>query len=214
MSMTPTRPGSIITASTEPSFNSRHKIPKDKDKKRKAVVYISSEPTSSFAKTPTRKLLKKQKLRYDLTFDDDGQHDLTTQEGQMTMNPKMTIQEGATEARREYNRRNAARARKRNKLMVGDLQENVESLTNRVEDLIRLNDMLQTQLKVLQTQNRDLLVSHRDIERRAQAQSSNDVLLQLLQQLEQRNEAQQQVQTISQLLSGSIGLHDAFRTPN
>jgi hypothetical protein len=74
--------------------------------------------------------------------------------------------------------------------------------------------MLQTQLKVLQTQNRDLLVSHRDTEERAQVQSSNDVLLQLLQQIKRRNEAQQQVQTISQLLSGPNGLHVAFRTPN
>jgi hypothetical protein len=130
----------------------------------------------------------------------------------MKANTKLTPEAGAIEARREYNRRNAARARKRNKLMVGDLQENVESLTKRIEDLLQSNDLLQTQLKILQTQNWDILVSHRDTERRAQEQSSNDVMLQLVQQLQRRNETQQQVQTISQLLSGPNGLHVAFRT--
>jgi hypothetical protein len=209
--MTFSLPGSIVTVSTGPSFTSRRQTTKAKDKKRK-TGYFSCEPTSSFAKTPTREVLKKQKLQYGFTFKDDGHHDLITHEGQMTMNPKLTAHEGAIEARREYNRRNAAITRKRNKLMVDDLQENVESLTKLIENLQNSNDVLHTQLKVLQTQNQDILVSQRDTERRARVQSSNDVMLQLIQQLKRRNEAKQQVQTISQLLSVLNGLHVAFRT--
>jgi hypothetical protein len=208
--MTPsTRPSSVLMASIEPLFTSRHQSTTDEEKKRKAV-FISSEATYSFAKTPTDEFIKKQKIENVDAFVNDSQPDLTTQEGQMKMHPTMTAEVGATEARREYNRRNAARARKRNKLMVGDLQDSVGSLTKRVGDLQRSNDMLQTQLKVLQTHNRDILVSRRDTEKRSQVQSSNDVMLQLVQGLQRRNEAQEQMQTISHLLSAPNGLHYAF----
>jgi hypothetical protein len=198
--MTTTRPSSVITASTETSVisTSRHQTTKDKEKQRK-IDSISSDSTSSFAKTPTGEFLKKHKFQYDDAFDNDSQPDLTTQVGQMTSHPNMTTEAAATEARREYNRCNAARARKRNRLMVVDLQENVGSLTKRVGDLQRANHMLQTQLKVLQTHTRDILVSRRDTEKREQMQASNDVMLQLVQQLRRRNEAHQQMQTIWKL---------------
>jgi hypothetical protein len=211
MAPSTTRPSSVLMVSIEPSFTSRHQITKDKEKKRKTFC-ISSEATSSFAKTPTDEFIKKQKIQNVDAFVNDSQPDLTTQEGQMKRHPTMTAEVGATEARREYNRRNAARARKRNKLMVGDLQESVGSLTKRVGDLQRSNDMLQTQLKVLQTHNRDILVSRRGTEKWAQVQSSNDVMLELVQQLHWRNEAQQQMQTLSQLLSDPNELYDPFKT--
>jgi hypothetical protein len=210
----PFRPSSAITASTDTSLTSSTGSPqttKDKEKKRKTVS-ISSEPTSSFAKTPPGKFIKKQKFQYDDAFDIDSQPDLTTQEGQMKTHPTMTGEAAATEARREYNRRNASRTRKRNKLMVGDLQESVGFLTERVGDLERSNHALRMQLKDQQTRNRDILVGRRDTEKRAQVQSSNEVMLQLVQQLHRRNEAQQYMQTISQLLSTPNGLHGAFRT--
>ncbi len=99
---------------------------------------------------------KKPKLQDDESVEEDGEHDPTTPEGQMAINPKLTLKAAATEAKREYNRRNAARARKRNKHMVGGLQEKVHLLTKRTEDLQRSNDVLQAQLEVLQTQNREL----------------------------------------------------------
>jgi hypothetical protein len=189
----------------------RYQTTKNKDKKKRQTLAISSESSSgarSFGKTSTGELHmnhKKQKIQDDDSFEEDGEHDPTTPEGQMAMNPKLTAKAAGTEAKREYNRRNAARARKRNKHMVGGLQEKVHSLTKRAEDLQRSNDVLQAQLEVLQSQNRDLLVSHKDLEPKVQAQPSNDIMSQLLEQLQEKSEAQQQVQTITQLLNSLNG---------
>jgi hypothetical protein len=84
-----------------------------------------------FPKTSESELDKKQKVQHDVSvnFDDDdddfGEYDLTTPEGQMTMNPKLTAKAGATEARLEYNRRNA---RKRSKVIVGGSQKDMDLL--------------------------------------------------------------------------------------
>jgi hypothetical protein len=189
---------------------------KNQDKMKRNALAISSESsygTSSLPKTKTStgELRKKHKFQVDESGEEDGEHDLTTQEGQMAMNPKLTSLEAGTEAKREYNRRNAARARKRNKHMVGDLQEKVHTLTKRTEDLQKFNDVLQAQLEVLQTQNRDLLLSRKEPEAKAQVQvqsssssSSNDIMSQLLEQLQGNSEAQQQMQTITQLLNNNI----------
>jgi hypothetical protein len=157
---------------------------------------------------------KKQKLQDDDSIEEDGEHGLTTPEGQMAMNPKLTAKAAATEAKREYNRRNAARARKRSKYMVGDLQEQVHSLTSRAEDLQRSNDVLQAQIEVLQSQNRDLLASRKGPEPRAQVQPSNDIMSQLLEQLQEKSEAQQQVQTITQLLNNLSGQASSSQIPS
>jgi hypothetical protein len=197
----------------KPSFT-RHQTTKNKDKKKRKKIAVSSESSdgaSSFDKT-FKGDHKKQKLQDDESDEEeDGEHDLTTPEGQMAMNPgKLTAKAAATEAKREYNRRNAARARKRNKHMVGDLQEKVHSLTKRTEDLQRSNDVLRAQLEVLQTQNRDLLFILPDTEPKAQVKSSssNDIMSQLLEQLQGKGEAQQkqhqpkqQEQDITQLLN-------------
>jgi hypothetical protein len=210
----------------KPSF-SRHQNTKDKDKdkdkdrkkrKARAVSSHSSSGASSFpskTKTSTSQLHsmthKKQKLQDDGGDDDDDddsvedgdydERDPTTKEGQMFLNPNMTSKAACTEAKREYNRRNAARARKRNKHMVGDLQGQVHSLTRRADSLQRSNDVLQAQLEVLQSQNRDLLVSRKDSSPKVQVQPSNDIMSQLFEQLQEKSEAQEQVQSITQLLN-------------
>jgi hypothetical protein len=203
----------IMANTTTPSFT-KHQTTKNEDKKRKSpAISISSEATSLLTKTSASALLKKQKQYDDTLHGDDGEHDLTTPEGQMAMNPKMTAKASVTEARREYNRRNAARGRKRNKIMVSGLQDKVDSLTKRIEYLQKSEVVLQAQLGVLQTQHVDLLVScSRRTERiKAQAQSSNGVMLQLIEQLQRRSQAQQQVQTFSQLLNTPNGLFVGFR---
>jgi hypothetical protein len=200
-----------------PSF-SRHQTTKNKDKKKRKDRALSNESSSgarSFGKTSTGELHmnhKKQKLQDDESVEEDGEHDPTTPEGQMAMNPKLTEKAATTEEKREYNRRNAARARKRNKNMVGDLQEKVHSLTKRTEDLQRSNDVLQAQLEVLRTQNRDLLAIRPDTAPTAQAQTSNDAMSRLLEQLQGNGEAQQkqyqpkqQGQDITQLLNTLAG---------
>jgi hypothetical protein len=212
------------TSSTEkkPSV-ARHQNTKDKnqDKMKRKALAVSSESsygTSSVPKASIGELYKRQKYQDDDTAEEDGEHDLTTPEGQMAMNPKLTAKAAATEAKREYNRRNAARARKRNKSMVGGLQEKIHSLTKRTEDLQNSNEMLTAQLEVLQTQNRVLLVNSKDTEPKAQVEvqssSSNDILSQLLERLQGNSEAQQkqkqhqpkqQGQDIIQLLSSLNG---------
>jgi hypothetical protein len=189
----------------EKSSFTRHQTTQNKDKKKRKDVDINSESSDC---------AKKQKLQDDESVEEDDEHDLTTPEGQMAMNPKLTSKAAATEAKREYNRRNAARARKRNKHMVGGLQEKVHSLTKRTEDLQRSNDVLQAQLEVLQTQNRELLVLRPDTEPKAQVKSlsSNDTMSQLLEKLQGKGEFQQkqhqpgqQGQDITQLLNSLTG---------
>jgi hypothetical protein len=206
------------TSCEEKPSSSGQKTSKNKDKKRK-IINLSGESSSGAsssakAKTSTDDFdmtKTKPKLQDDESFEEDGEHDPTTPEGQMAMNPKLTLKVAATEAKREYNRRNAARARKRNKHMVGGLQEKVNLLTKRTDELQRSNDVLQAQLEVLQTQNRDLLAIRPDTEPKAQAQTSNP-MSQLFEQLQGNGESQQkqhqpkqQGQNITQLLNTLVG---------
>lgn len=82
---------------------------------------------------------------------------LATVEGQMEANPHLTEEQAKTAAKREYNRRNAARARIRNKTMVKDLQSKVSELTQFSEELQRKNELLQARLDVLIKQNEELV---------------------------------------------------------
>ena len=91
--------------------------------------------------------------------DDDTKNkkfDLTTVTGQMAANKGMSRVKAKNEAKREYNRRNAARARARNKNMVEDLQNKVAELTKRTEMWEKENSVLKAQLEVLTHQNTDL----------------------------------------------------------
>jgi hypothetical protein len=201
------------SSTTEKPSSTRHQNTKKKDKKKRKALAASSESSDgaiSFGKTSIGELHmnpKKQKLQDDESDEEDGEHDLTTPEGQMAMNAMLTAKAASTEAKREYNRRNAARARKRNKFMVGGLQEKIHSLTKRTEDLQRSNDVLQAQLEVLQTQNQDLLARCQDTKPKAKMKSSpsNDIMSQLLEELQGKSEAQQQVQAITQLLNSLKG---------
>lgn len=74
---------------------------------------------------------------------------LCTAEGQMAKNPGMSYEEAKEAAKREYNRRNAARARVRNKDMVKGLQRRVSELTKLTSELQRTNEILRSQLEIL-----------------------------------------------------------------
>ena len=62
------------------------------------------------------------------------------------------------ETRREYNRRCAARARKRSKDLVSTLQKQVDELAHDKAELKRLNDVMKAQLELLEHQNRTLIM--------------------------------------------------------
>lgn len=74
---------------------------------------------------------------------------LCTVEGQLASNPNMSREEAKEAAKKEYNRRNAARARVRNKDMVKSLQKRVNELTHMVTQLQRTNDVLRSQIDVM-----------------------------------------------------------------
>jgi hypothetical protein len=82
---------------------------------------------------------------------------LTTVEGQLRRNPRMSEEEARLAAKREYNRRNAARARSRNKSLLQELQEKVAKLNRFTEELQRTNDILRAQLELLSKQNETLM---------------------------------------------------------
>lgn len=80
----------------------------------------------------------------------DLEHKLTTIAGQLAANPKLSVDQARRAARREYNRRNAARARQRSKFLTEELQVACSTLAERVEDLIAENERLRAQVKELQ----------------------------------------------------------------
>lgn len=63
------------------------------------------------------------------------------------------------ESRREYNRRCAARARKRSKDLISTLQKQVDELVEDKAELKRMNDVMKIQLELLEQENRTLLMS-------------------------------------------------------
>lgn len=87
----------------------------------------------------------------------EKEDDLTTVEGQLRRNPHMSEEEARLAAKREYNRRNAARARSRNKSLMQELQEKVSKLNRLTEELQRTNDILRAQLELLSKQNETLM---------------------------------------------------------
>jgi transketolase len=130
------------------------------------VSIISSAEASMELKTsdtdsssPRKHCNKKQKL---LEEDDEfvAGMDPATTEGQLALYPTLTEKAAKMAAKREYNRRNAARVRTRNKNMVAVLQEECACLTKRSGDLSRSNDLLTTQIEDLETQNYELRASH------------------------------------------------------
>lgn len=65
------------------------------------------------------------------------------------------------EQRRAYNRKCAAKARKRSKDLISHLQGQVEDLTKDKTELQRSNDVMRAQLELLESQNRTLMMSQR-----------------------------------------------------
>lgn len=73
---------------------------------------------------------------------------LTTVEGQLELNPHLTIDQAKDAAKKEYNRRNAARARLRSKHHLTELQEKVAALQDRLEQITKENQHLKAELEV------------------------------------------------------------------
>jgi hypothetical protein len=98
--------------------------------------------------------------------------DPTPSEGQLAFIPNFTEGKAKVAAKREYNHRNAARARKRSKSIVAVLQERDSSLTKRTIGLTRSNNVLTTQIGVLQTENLELAARRSLEEEQARSVSS------------------------------------------
>lgn len=56
--------------------------------------------------------------------------------GQLKLHPEYTEDEARAEAKREYNRQNAARVRQRKKNMVSDLKNKVSEMEQRLKDMV------------------------------------------------------------------------------
>jgi hypothetical protein len=97
------------------------------DKKRKSPVSLPKEDSTKF------------NLRCKLT----------TVKGQLTENPHFTHEQAKAAAKREYNRRNAARARLRGKYLLEELQETVQELTERANELAEENSNFKSEINVL-----------------------------------------------------------------
>lgn len=149
--------------SSEDSFSSLSGEDQDKKKKKRKFKAVSDTSCSSSSNLRHKKA--KDELSGIVTLD------LTTPEGQMAANPTMSEEAAKTAAKREYNRRNAARARLRNKEMVSDLQKKVSDLTSHTQELQRSNEVLRAQLDVLAAQNRNLVLS-RDSQQQQQQQQA------------------------------------------
>jgi hypothetical protein len=78
---------------------------------------------------------------------------LTTVEGQMAHNPSYTVPMATLAAKREYNRQNAARARKRAKTLLHAYQEQIQVLTTQLAQLRDQNKSLLETLRLLQEEN-------------------------------------------------------------
>ena len=185
---------------------------------------VSSESDSAsdeLDKNPSAKVEAKEEILDDLVDDDDLEVEeedasLTTPEGQMQKNPYMTYEEARIAAKREYNRRNAARARVRSKKLVDDLQQKVYKLTHEVGQLKNANQGLKAQVESLTKNNNDLLTQqhmynaavhekHRQMqlmEQNQQLQASHPQLQQLLNYAPQQVDASASVNGLLQQLLG------------
>lgn len=74
-------------------------------------------------------------------------HKLTSEEGQLEENPNYTPEQAKKAAKREYNRRNAARARIRLKCVLSEMQEKCASMSDEMQSLREENEALKQELK-------------------------------------------------------------------
>lgn len=75
------------------------------------------------------------------------QDKLTTEEGQLEENPYYTLDQAREAAKREYNRRNAARGRIRRKSLLSDLQDKCTSMESEMQALKRENSALKAEIE-------------------------------------------------------------------
>ena len=168
-----------------------------------------SSTTATEAKSPASPpVAKKARKRRNLTQLNDNPDldlhvDITTTSGQLAQNPHYTTEQAKSEAKREYNRRNAARSRVRNKHLMANLQERCALLSERVATVERENQLLRAQVAMFQEQRastssaglteqalQSSLVFPPSVPLAAQQQMSSPLLQQLLRSSD--NMAQQQ----------------------
>ena len=106
--------------------------------------------TTSLADPPRKKHRAHVSCTDDASFDAD--FDLTTVSGQAAAHPDWSLQNCRAAAKKEYNRRNAARARIRNKNLMADLQARVVHMSQREEALLNENSLLRAQVQVYKEQ--------------------------------------------------------------
>ena len=124
------------------------------DKKRRNEKELSTTTKKRLKKPPKQWI---QEQHEDLQISDPMEKlDLATVEGQMAVNKGMSLAKAKDEAKREYNRRNAARARTRNKVMVTKLQNKVAELVERIEKQEKEKSVLEAQLALLSKPNLDI----------------------------------------------------------
>ena len=125
-----------------------------KDSRRKALQDIASH---SDEMDTDKALLRK----IEKAMDNNPKYDLkspeTTPEGQLLLNPKLTRKEAIKLAKKDYNRRNAARARYRNKSLHDDLQQRVYKLIQEKQQVMKERTALEQQIVDLKKQNASLV---------------------------------------------------------
>jgi hypothetical protein len=100
-------------------------------------------------------------------------HPLTTAEGQMVQNPHYAYSVALLAAKREYNRRNAARARKRAKTQLRTLRQQVQTSNMAIAELKERNVALRTTLQTLKEQNSMLIQNQQAMESMKVATTNN-----------------------------------------
>mmetsp|Transcript_14436 Transcript_14436/g.34567 ORF Transcript_14436/g.34567 Transcript_14436/m.34567 type:complete len:386 (-) Transcript_14436:162-1319(-) len=120
---------------------------------------------------------------------------LVKPEGQLAKNPELSNAEAVLAAKREYNRRNAARARSRNKNLVHDLQQQVYKLAGDISSMKKKNAKLRDTMKTLTEENQKLAEQQLAAERQiaAKERHGSSSLSHFLRQQQQQQQQQQQL---------------------
>jgi hypothetical protein len=140
----------MLTAALMTMSQQKH----SEDARRIAMEDIGSHPDEmDTGKALLRKIEK--------AMDNSPKYDLkspeTTPEGQLMLNPKLTRKEAIKLAKKDYNRRNAARARYRNKSLHDDLQQRVYKLIHEKQVVMKERTTLEQQIVDLKRQNANLV---------------------------------------------------------
>ena len=94
---------------------------------------------------------------------DSADWHLATVRGQLAADPTLTPEQAKSNAKREYNRLNASRARKRNKSLVVELQRQVNQLQQRCVTAERDKSGLEGQVQFLTHQNRRIVGMYEEL---------------------------------------------------